>query len=82
MSSKLRKNSCILGHPTNLRSCIHNPGEGAVHFPKISNRYVLPVRADFSTQNLLKAVMDFISNKVETGLKARISDFCTVKMGC
>ena len=57
---------------------IENPGG---HSPIRSDRYVPPVRAGFSAQNSLKAGLHFVLSKVETGQKAKIGDFSTVKLG-
>ena len=55
------------------------PGGG--HSLIRSDRYVPLVRAGFRTRNFLKAGMNIDSNKVKTGLKAKIAEFSTVKTG-
>ena len=47
-----------------------------------SDRYVPTVRAGFWTKNPIKAGTHIDSNKVNTGLKAEIAEFSTVKTGC
>ena len=51
------------------------------HSPIRSDRDVPTVRAGFLAQNVLKTGLNFVPNKIKTGLKAKIAEFSTVKTG-